>query len=395
MKVSVIIPAYNAAGTIADTLQSLLDQTFTEWEAIIVDDGSTDDTSVIVNKFIEKDSRFRIIKQTNQGLSGARNSGITHARYNWLLFLDADDWIFPQHLNRLTSALKVDPGLKVVYCGWTYVTPDGEHVFPRFANLEGDLFVAFAQYCVSVVHTFIISRSLVELHGCFENSHRSCEDWDLFQRIARTGIRFGAVNEILAGYRMRPDSLSRNGHQLLVDGIKVLNRGHGPDLRVPYSHPVYPNGLPRDKLTKNKYDLLYACAGYLIGGEKDARSLLEMLKDERCPDLNANEVASCLFTHTIVSAARPRSEWYRVWSRCEYQLKTFLEALEMQTGTAGLTRRATLYVKHLILKHATDPSLYRRFDYFKDGLFFGMLKLLHKSHRTIRQLVHFCRKHYV
>ena len=140
MKVSVIIPAYNAADTIADTLQSLLNQTFPLWEAIIVDDGSTDETSAVVNKFIEKDCRFRIIKQTNQGLSGARNSGIKLARYDWLLFLDADDWIFPQHLNRLTSALKADPSLKVVYCGWTYVTPDGEQVFPHFANLEGDLF---------------------------------------------------------------------------------------------------------------------------------------------------------------------------------------------------------------------------------------------------------------
>ena len=389
MKVSVIIPAYNAADTIADTLQSLLNQTFPLWEAIIVDDGSTDETSAVVNKFIEKDCRFRIIKQTNQGLSGARNSGIKLARYDWLLFLDADDWIFPQHLNRLTSALKADPSLKVVYCGWTYVTPDGEQVFPHFANLEGDLFEAFAQYCVSVVHTFIVSRSLVESHGCFENSHHSCEDWDLFQRIARTGVRFGAVNEILAGYRMRPDSLSRNGHQLLADGIEVLNRGHGTDPRVPHLHPVYQNGLPREKLTKNKFDLLCACAGYLIGGEKDARSLLEMLKNERCPDLNANEVAACLFTHMIVSASRPRCEWYQVWSRCEYQLQAFLEALEMHTGTSGLARRTILFAKHLMLKHATDPSLFRRVDCLKDKLLFGVLKLLRKGHRTIHQVVRF------
>lgn len=93
MKVSVVIPAHNAAATIAETLQSLQSQSFTGWEAIVVDDGSRDTTSEIVSRFAQEDSRIRIVSQPNQGVSAARNTGIEHAGADWLLFLDADDWI--------------------------------------------------------------------------------------------------------------------------------------------------------------------------------------------------------------------------------------------------------------------------------------------------------------
>ena len=94
MPVSIIIPAYNAAKTIADTLNSVLAQTYPEWEAIVVDDGSTDATGEIVRRFLRRDARFRIVAKCNGGEAAARNSGIAEARYDWLLFLDADDWIY-------------------------------------------------------------------------------------------------------------------------------------------------------------------------------------------------------------------------------------------------------------------------------------------------------------
>ena len=356
MNVSIIVPAYNAADTIAETLQSLLDQKFTNWEAIVVNDGSTDTTAEVVQSFIQRDKRIRLFSQSNKGLSGARNSGVGLARYDWLFFLDADDWIFPEHLKRMIGLLEADPSLDVVYCGWTYVLPDGDHVFQQCAGLVGDLFVPFAQYCVSVVHTFLVPRSFVESLGRFDNSLKSCEDWALWQRIARTGARFGVVNEILAAYRTRPNSLSRNGYQLLQDGIEVLTRAYGPDPRVPQSHPVYPDGLPQEQLTKMKFDLLCACAGYLIGGGKDARPLLDVLKSEQAT-LNPFEVANCIFIHAMVSASRPRSEWYKIWFSFQQNLENFLVALETTSGTPKLASSASWVGKQLIMKHAQRSTI--------------------------------------
>src|ERR687891_679287 len=100
MNVSVIIPAYDAAETIAETLESVLAQTSRNWEAVVVDDGSHDDTARIVENFTRREKRIRLIRQPNGGEAAARNSGIAAAKHDWLLFLDADDWIAPGYLER-------------------------------------------------------------------------------------------------------------------------------------------------------------------------------------------------------------------------------------------------------------------------------------------------------
>ena len=122
MSVSVVIPALNAAATIDETIRSLVAQKFKAWEAIIVDDGSTDTTPDRARDWLSRDARVRYIRQENQGASAARNAGIAIATFDWLLFLDADDWIHPKHLHWLTRKLRSDPTLDIVYGGWgTYV----------------------------------------------------------------------------------------------------------------------------------------------------------------------------------------------------------------------------------------------------------------------------------
>jgi glycosyltransferase involved in cell wall biosynthesis len=359
MHISVIIPAHNAASTMADTLQSLLDQTYLYWDAIVIDDGSTDNTAALAKRFAEKDVRFRVFSQPQLGVSIARNNGVAQARCDWLLFLDADDWIFPQHLERLIGVLKTEPRLDAVCCGWTYVTPDGEQVFGSYGGPRGDLFAQHAQYCFSVIHTYIVRRSLVEAVGGFDPGLRTCEDWDLWQRIARTGARFGAVREKLAAYRIRAGSATSNGYQILCDGLQVLARGHGADRRIPQAHPVYPAGFPRQHLAKNKFGLLCACAGYVIGNGGDACALFEILQGEYCSTLSSYEVAVALFVHTMVAASQPRPEWYRLWPTLKERMDAFLLALEGYSGTPKLRCRTQLFLSALILKYAQDPGLGR------------------------------------
>ncbi len=208
MHISVIIPAHNAVETITDTLDSLLAQTFPEWEAIIVDDGSSDDTAALVARFAERDARIRLVQQSQRGVSAARNTGMSLARYDWLLFLDADDWLAPVHLARLTDLLLSTPDLDAACCNYARVAPDGTRFDNGFRAQSGDLFAAFARACIIAIHACIIRRSLVEAVGGFDPALRTCEDWDLWQRIARTGARFGVMHEVYAFYRMRPASAS-------------------------------------------------------------------------------------------------------------------------------------------------------------------------------------------
>jgi glycosyltransferase involved in cell wall biosynthesis len=121
MDVSVVIPAYNAAATLGETLESLLSQTFRRWEAIVVDDGSTDETRCVADTFSECDARIRVVSQPHAGVSAARNTGISLAPFDWILFLDADDLLLATHLERLTCACHGNPEFDAVYCDWAHL----------------------------------------------------------------------------------------------------------------------------------------------------------------------------------------------------------------------------------------------------------------------------------
>src|SRR5437868_5626981 len=133
INISVIIPAYNAAATIIQTLESVLSQTSPRWEIIIIDDGSTDDTVAIAHNYIKKDKRIRFFSQKNQGVSVARNTGIGHANFEWLLFLDADDWISPYYVEKTTNLITPHPDFDAVHCGWVRIAPDGSWLKEMYA----------------------------------------------------------------------------------------------------------------------------------------------------------------------------------------------------------------------------------------------------------------------
>ena len=355
MNVSVIIPARNAAETVAETLESLRAQTFLDWEAIVVDDGSSDATAAIVTRFAIQDSRIRMVYHPHQGVSSARNIGIHQARFDWLLFLDADDWLSPLHLERLTCELAANANLDAVHCGWTHVTPDGTLYENEFCRQSGDLFDAFACICVIAIHTCVVRRSLVEAVGGFDTSLKTCEDWDLWQRIARTGARFSAVREVLAFYRMRPTSASVDGRQFLADSLRVIIRGHAPDPRVPNPHPAYATGRSVEHIAGAKLFIACWAAGLVLGSGEDALPLLDTLQGEHDPELDPRRIAECIFKAALFPSCRLPAAWIELWPHIEQRLSKFLAALEERSLAPMIAHRTRTQLERMILEHATAP----------------------------------------
>jgi glycosyltransferase involved in cell wall biosynthesis len=353
MNVSVIIPAYNAAKTLAETLESLLAQTHSDWEAIVVDDGSKDQTAVIAASFAERDSRVRTFSQPQGGEAAARNAGIALARYDWLLFLDADDWISPAHLERMTGELMAHPELDAVHCGSARVAPDGTLIAEKYLPPTGDLFPTLARRVAFPIHACIVRRSLVESSGKFDTSLRTCPDWDLWQRIARMGARFGAVREVLAFYRMRPNSASLEAYQLFKDAFRVLCQGHAPDPRVKNPHADHANGRPREEIQSQEFYLLSWCAGLLLGSGADARPLLELVKDDRYSELYADAVAQSIFEAAPLPTCQPPHAWEQLWPKIQQRVNAFLVALENQSMAPNLAHRARVSLQKMILKHSS------------------------------------------
>lgn len=352
MNVSVIIPAYNAADTLGETLESLIKQTYRNWEAIIVDNGSTDGTGVIAAHFAKKDTRIRVVSEPQKGVSIARNTGIKTARFDWLLFLDADDWLLPQHLEKKTSVLISDPNLDAVHCGWARVAPDGKRFFEKFWNESGNLFPAFAYTCAFCIHACIVRRSIIESLGGFDTSLVTCEDWYLWQRIARTGARFGAINEVLSLYRMRQASASNNGFQLFTDALRVIERGHSTDARVPNPAKENVAGMPVTQLSGRKLYLACWTAGLALGRGEDALPMLNVLNGVHDPGLDPEGVAHCLFEAVLLPICSPPSSWNKVWPSIGQNIENFLVALEEKSMAFGLARRASMALKRLILEHS-------------------------------------------
>jgi hypothetical protein len=239
-QVSFVVPAYNAAATLAATLDSLAAQTFADWEAVVVDDGSRDRTASVALARSKLDPRIRVVRQPNGGSSAARNRGIAEARGLLIGFLDADDWIAPTFLETLVPL--ADRGRAVGYCAYRRVLPSGR-ISPVdwCPELEVDPFGVLVQRCEPAIHCMLVPRAVLGSVGGFDVTLRTCEDWDLWLRIARTGIAFRGTAQALASYRMRAYSLS-TGPALGDDAGRVLAIARTADPRVDNPAPPYAQG---------------------------------------------------------------------------------------------------------------------------------------------------------
>jgi peptidoglycan/xylan/chitin deacetylase (PgdA/CDA1 family) len=348
MNVSVIIPAFNAADTFEKTLDSLRTQTIGSWEAIVVDDGSTDRTGEIAKVFAAADARFRMIRQANSGMTVARNNAIARASFDWVCFLDSDDWILPSYIERMTVALESDPSLDAVHCGWANVAPEGVIIGEANCAESGDLFHLFAKRCAFVIHSCIVRRSLVESVGCFDTSVHVCADWDIWQRIARAGARFGAIPDVLAFYRLRPLATWINSEKYLAQGFAIIKRGHSPDPRVPFAIPAHSHGLPEDDLPGSLYVFVCWPAAFALGRGEDARPLLDALGGLKHPELDPDAVARAVFYGALLPRCQPPGVWESLLPAVEQNVDLFLTELENRSGATGLALQARAILEKMI-----------------------------------------------
>jgi peptidoglycan/xylan/chitin deacetylase (PgdA/CDA1 family) len=307
--ISVVIPAYDRRGTIAATLDSLLAQTHADWQAIVVDDGSTDDTAAVVAGYAERDARIGLVRQPNGGVSRARNRGIEGAGGEWMFFLDADDLLLPGAFESLLEVTRADPEADAVVGSCLRMDEGGRELWTQHAEPGSDLFGVFARTCAIVIHSCLVRADLVRRAGGFDESLVTCEDWDLWQRLARLGARFAATPETVAVYRMRRASASRAGRRMLEDGLAVIDRGHGDDPRLPdvtVPEGSRPSLAGRD--VARTYFLCYA-AGLEIAAGRDGAGLIDLLGERLSANVDPAGVADTVFESVVDGRAATADDW--------------------------------------------------------------------------------------
>lgn len=349
-RISVVVPAYNAEATLRIALDSLVAQTFQDWEAVVVDDGSLDSTARIATEYARRDSRFRVIRQPNGGLSAARNSGIRVATAPWLHFLDADDWMAPTAFERMIAALDEDTTLDVVHCGWARVTEDGRVIAESRCWQVGDLFATFAVRCAIAVHACLVRRSLVVEAGAFDAGFRITQDWVLWQRIARRGARFGRVNDILAFYAFRADSLSSDPMPLLREALRCIALGHATDPAV--ADAVHAAGRPSHELGAAQLQYVTWIAGMRIGRDEDPVPLLQFVMPTGTPPAPM-WIAESLVRSVPHSLGVTHDEWPGRWQALLPRVEQFLAAVESHVGMAGYAKGVRVAMERAVAALAT------------------------------------------
>ena len=284
--ISVVIPVHNGADTVARAIDSVLEQTYPACECIVVDDGSTDDTGRVVARY---GARVIYLLQANAGVSAARNNGARRASGEWLAFLDADDWYFPDRLRWHADWIARDPSLDFLTGDYEYRRPDGSLISRSMAIAEAGAsllrkangsrevimelqdMAAFIDNHFGDTHTLSVPRHTFLALGGYPAGRAVCEDVHFLIRLCARSRRVGVVCEPMGVYLIHPRSATRadplRAQRLTVEALESLR----PEL----------GGAPKSvrqgyagRLRRARLNLAYA----LLRAQRPAAAMVAVLR---------------------------------------------------------------------------------------------------------------------
>ena len=231
--ISVIMPCYNMASYVSDSIKSVIAQTYPHWELLIVDDASMDETVNIIESFAQTDSRIKFaIKKQNSGISDTRNQCIQMAQGQFLAFLDADDIWHPEKLEKQLSFM-LAKNVGFTYSTYDWIDEDGK-VMNKFINTIGNLdYKTYLRNTIIGCSTVMVNKAITG--DVFVPKFRTSEDTATWLDILRKGLMAYAIDESLVSYRIRRKSASSNKIRASIDLWKVYRQHE----KLPFFKAIY------------------------------------------------------------------------------------------------------------------------------------------------------------
>lgn len=256
--ISIIIPCYNKAKYLSETLNSVIGQTYCNWECIIINDGSTDETEKIAKQYIDKDQRIKYIYQSNQGVSSARNNGITISSGKYILPLDADDTIDPTYIEKAISHFENYPDTKLVYCKAEKIGIEfGPYYFPEYTYDNLIWKNTFHNSC-------IFKRSdFDKTPGYNLNMKQGYEDYDFWLSLIGPQDIVYCINEPLFHYRILNNSRNVDAFKHREELLIQIYHNH-KDIYAPYAERIIIEHR-RFELEHNHAMEIYNTTAYKLG----------------------------------------------------------------------------------------------------------------------------------
>jgi glycosyltransferase involved in cell wall biosynthesis len=229
LAVAVVIPAFDHARFLPACIESALRQTLRPSEVIVVDDGSTDETPAVLERFA---GRVRVLRQPNRGVAAARNAGAAAARADAIAFLDADDEWLPHKLEAQAARLVAEPDLGLVHCGMVEIDAQGREGRVRLDGLEGHVAEEMMLFRRGVIlgggSAAVVPIAAFRDSGGFDETLSTSADWDLHHRIARRR-RVGFVPEVLLRYRVHGGNMHADVARTAREMLQAYARAFAED----------------------------------------------------------------------------------------------------------------------------------------------------------------------
>jgi len=265
-KVSIIVPCYNQAVYLSEALDSVMAQTYQNWECVIVNDGSPDNTEEIAKKYLDKDRRFKYIRQENKGLSSARNAGIDRSDGEYILPLDADDLIGSTYLEKAVGHFEQAPETKLVYCK-----------AEKFGLVNGPWELEEFDYDCFIWNNCIFCTAMYKrcdynkTEGYNPNMAHGIEDWDFWLTLINREDIVYKIDEVLFYYRVKEKSMvteldKRYREEMLIQICRNHVDIYAPfkDKVVIYNQDLSEIHLLRESLAKIRKSQAYRLGKFLL-----------------------------------------------------------------------------------------------------------------------------------
>lgn len=225
--VSIVIPAYNAAKFLPEVIQSVLNQSYQNWELLVIDDGSTDNTAELVNEYSEQDSRVHLISKENGGVSVARNLGAQLAKGELIAFLDSDDLWLEDKISAHVSYMTSHPQVGVSFGRVELIETDGKTTNKLTDNIVDTLQPQDLFYSNPTVTTsnLVIRKSVFQMLNGFDESMQYNEDIDLLFRLAiQDSWEIKSIDQVLVQYRLHSSGLSSTLMKMEEGWVILMNK---------------------------------------------------------------------------------------------------------------------------------------------------------------------------
>jgi glycosyltransferase involved in cell wall biosynthesis len=277
--ISIIIPCYNYGHFLPATIQSVIDQTYKNWECIIINDGSTDNTQRVAEAYMKQESRIKVIHQQNKGRCYSRNRGIKESNGDYIQFLDADDLLEKSKFEKQLAIFRKEPALDILYSNFDFFYEDPDFVIipkneSRRVYLEEDYLTDFVlnwgiNGLIIPIHCPLFKKEAITNHKIFfDETIEAREDWLFWIQLALAGCNIKFHDDIMAYYRKHEKSTVHNPLLMFTDSLRAVFKAYEfipQNLKAALIDQQIPYFVEQYNYQINRYDQLSGSFTYKLG----------------------------------------------------------------------------------------------------------------------------------